>query len=68
MSIKMIGILVGVFGLGLFVWHMVKVITNQDYDSQGFITHQWLSLIGGLLILLGTAIYIIGRERKKRKA
>lgn len=67
MSIKMIGILVGVFGLGLFVWHMVKVMTKQDYDGQGFITHQWLSLIGGLLILLGTAVYIIGRERRKRK-
>ena len=67
MTIKMIGILVGFFGFGLFVWHMVKVLTNQDYDGQGFVTHQWLSLIGGLLILLGTAIYIIGRERKKRR-
>ncbi|MDQ6786484.1 MAG: hypothetical protein M3033_06655 [Acidobacteriota bacterium] len=68
MSIKMIGILVGVSGFGLFVWHMVKVITNQDYDEQSFVTHQWLSLIGGLLILLGTAVYIIGRGRRKRKA
>lgn len=67
MSIKMIGILVGIFGAGLFLWHSVKVATNQDYDGQTFGTHQWLSLIGGLLILLGTAIYIIGRERKNRK-
>ncbi|HRH42621.1 MAG TPA: hypothetical protein PKY82_13420 [Pyrinomonadaceae bacterium] len=67
MNIKMIGIFIGLSGLGLFIWHVVKVITNQDYDGQGFGAHHWLSLIGGLSVLLGTAIYIIGRERTNRK-
>ena len=66
MNIKMIGILVGVFGLGLFVWHLVQVAINQD-QGEGFGTHHLLSLTGGLLILAGTAIYIVGRGRKKRK-
>lgn len=64
----MIGILVGIVGAVLFVWHMIKVMTNQDYDGRSFGTQKWLSLIGGLLILLGTSIYIIGRERENRSS
>jgi uncharacterized membrane protein YidH (DUF202 family) len=64
MNIKIIGILVGVFGLALFVWHLVKAATNEE-ASQSFGTHHLLSLTGGILILVGTGIYIVGRGRRK---
>lgn len=63
MNIKIIGILVGITGLGLFAWHQVKVATDTE-TSQGFGTHHLWSLVGGLLILAGTAIYIVGRGRR----
>lgn len=62
MNLKTIGILVGIFGAGLFVWHLVKVATDIE-TSQGFGSHHLLSLIGGILIIVGIGIYILGRKR-----
>ncbi|MGI8494605.1 MAG: hypothetical protein ACR2L1_04735 [Pyrinomonadaceae bacterium] len=66
MNIKIIGILVGVFGAGLFVWHLVKVLIGEDVGS-GFMDHRLLSLVGGILILVGTGIYIVGRNGHKKR-
>lgn len=63
MFIKIIGILVGILGLGLFVWHSVKVVMNTDYDT-AYSSHQILSLVGGILIIVGTSLYILGRRRR----
>ena len=65
MNMKMIGILVGVLGTGLFVWHLVKVAANAE-QTPGFGTHHLLSLTGGLLILAGTGIYIFGRGKSRK--
>ena len=66
MNIKIIGILVGVFGFALFVWHMVKVVMGTDVGS-GFMDHRLLSLVGGILILAGTGIYIVGRGGHRKR-
>ena len=57
-----VGIIVGIIGAVLFVWHSIKVINGTDVGF-GMWNHQTLSLIGGILILIGTGIYILGRRR-----
>ena len=59
---KNLGIIVGIIGAVLFVWHSVKVINGTDVGL-GMWNHQTLSLIGGIMILIGTGIYILGRKR-----
>ncbi len=66
MNIKIIGILVGIIGLALFAWHQVKVAADAE-TSHGFGTHHLWSLVGGLLMLAGTAIYIVGRGRRDNR-
>lgn len=61
---KTVGILVGVFGAALFIWHSIKVVVGTDIDS-GYMSHKTLSLVGGILILVGTGIYALGRRRTR---
>ena len=62
---KTFGIVVGFFGAFLFLWHAIKVVNGTDYGSSGISNHQLMSLIGGILILIGTGIYILGRRRQR---
>ncbi len=59
---KNLGIIVGISGAMLFVWHSIKDINGTDVGF-GMWNHQTLSLIGGILVLIGTGIYILGRRR-----
>lgn len=49
---KLVGIIIGVIGTIMFVWHLVTVLLNAE-DPSGDLTHHWLSLIGGILIFGG---------------
>lgn len=62
---KLVGIIVGIFGAGLFVWHLVKVLLDVE-DPTGILSHHWLSLIGGVLMFVGIWIYIVGRRQSPR--
>ena len=58
---KIFGIIVGVIGAAIFVWHLVKVFLDAEQQT-GILSHHWLSLIGGILMLAGIGIYIAGRR------
>ena len=60
---KIIGTIIGTLGVMFFVWHAIKVVNGTDYGSSGLSNHQLMSLVGGILIIIGTAIYILGRRR-----
>lgn len=62
---KIVGIIIGLVGAGLFIWHSVKVAMGMDIDT-GSISHKTLSLVGGIMIFAGTWVYIIGRRRSRR--
>lgn len=62
---KMVGILIGIAGALLFTWHAVKVVMGTDIDT-GYMSHTTLSLLGGILVLVGTGIYTIGRRSARR--
>ena len=62
---KLLGVLVGILGAILLIWHLVKAATNTETMS-GITTHHLLSLAGGILIIVGTSIYILGRRRGRR--
>lgn len=61
---KIAGIIVGAIGAILFVWHYVNVAMGRDVDTR-YISHQTLSLVGGIIIFLGIGIYVIGRRRSR---
>ena len=61
---KTIGIIIGTIGAALFVWHSVKVVMGTDYGGSGLSNHQLMSLVGGILVVAGTGVYILGRRRK----
>lgn len=61
---KTLGIIVGIFGAALFVWHLVKVFLDAERET-GVFTHHWLSLFGGILMLVGIGVYIAGRRGLK---
>lgn len=63
---KNAGIIVGIIGTMLFIWHSVKVVMNTDYNS-AYASHQVMSLVGGILIIAGTGLYIWGRRRTPPK-
>lgn len=62
---KVAGVIIGVVGAILFIWHSVKVVMGTDIDT-GYMSHKTLSLVGGMLILTGTWVYVIGRRRHRR--
>lgn len=59
---KLLGIVIGILGTALFVWHLAKVFLDAEQET-GIYTHHWLSLLGGILMLAGIGIYIVGRRR-----
>lgn len=61
---KIAGIIVGVVGAVIFVWHLVKVLLGVE-DQTGFFTHHWLSLVGGILAFVGIWLWIKGHPREK---
>ena len=58
---KLTGAIIAVLGAALFGWHLAKVLLGTDYGT----THQWTSLIGGVVMFIGIWIYIIGRKRAR---
>jgi len=59
---KILGIMVGIVGAGLFMWHVIIVMMGTDIRT-GYASHESLSLIGGLMMFAGIWIYIEGRRR-----
>lgn len=59
------GIIIGIIGATLFVWHLIKVGFNPDYV--GYASHQVMALNAVILIVFGTVIYFIGGRRLKHK-
>ncbi|GEM_PF-5476219 len=45
---KICGVIVALIGGALFSWHIAKVLVGTDIGS----THQVMSLVGGLIILV----------------
>jgi LPXTG-motif cell wall-anchored protein len=61
---KILGIIVGITGAVLFVWHLVKVMLDTEIGT-GIFTHHILSLVGGVIMIVGIGIYILGRRRNR---
>ena len=59
------GIIIGIIGATLFIWHLVKVVSNPDYE--GYASHQVMALNAVILMIFGTVIYFMGRWRLKHK-
>ena len=62
---KLAGIIVGLDGAALFVWHLVKVLTGTDTGAPPF-THHVMSLIGGVLMFVGIWLYAAGKRRARK--
>ena len=58
---RVAGIIVGIIGAGLFTWHSIKVVMGTDI-SNNYLNHQILSLVGGVLVIIGIGLYIQGRR------
>ena len=61
---KIAGIIVGIMGATMFVWHLLKVLMGTE-EQTGVFTHHILSLAGGILAFAGIWIWIAGRRRQK---
>ncbi|MFZ1700976.1 MAG: hypothetical protein WBO10_04425 [Pyrinomonadaceae bacterium] len=61
---KLTGIIVGVVGAIMFVWHLFKVFTGME-EQTSFFTHHILSLVGGILAFVGIWLWIKGHRRQK---
>lgn len=61
---KIVGIIVGIVGAAMFVWHLVKVLWGTETQTGAF-THHWLSLVGGVLAFVGIFIWIKGHRKRK---
>jgi len=62
---KLTGIIIGVIGAAMFVWHLVRVFLNVEVRTGPF-THHWPSLIGGILMFAGIWLWVAGHRRQKR--
>ena len=63
---KIAGIIIGILGTVLFLWHAVKVVTGTDIDS-ALMSHTVLSLVGGIMIFAGTWVYTLGRRKARHR-
>lgn len=61
---KIGGIVIGLAGAALFVWHLSRVLAGAD-QGQGPYTHHVPSLVGGVLMFLGVWLYVVGRRRAR---
>lgn len=61
---KVAGIIVGVIGATMFVWHLVKVVMGLE-EQTGMFTHHILSLVGGILVFAGIWLWIKGHRKQK---
>lgn len=61
---KLAGIIVGVVGAVLFVWHLIKVVMGAE-EQTGAFTHHILSLAGGILAFVGIWLWIKGHRGRK---
>ena len=59
------GIVISVIGMGLFLWHLIRVQINPDYER--YVSHKVMAMNGIVLLVFGIAIYFLGGGRKKRK-
>lgn len=62
---KLGGIIVGIIGAALFVWHLANVLFGMDRGTSDY-THHLLSLVGGVLLFAGIWLYVTGRKRPHR--
>ena len=62
---KLAGIIIGVVGAILFVWHLIKVFLGTE-EQTGYFTHHVLSLVGGVLAFAGIWLWIKGHRTRKR--
>ncbi len=58
------GIIIGLTGALLFIWHLAKVFAGTDQGG-GVTTHHMMSLVGGVLLFAGIWLYVIGRKRAR---
>jgi len=59
------GLVIGVIGMALFAWHLIRVSSNPNYI--GFASHQVMSVNGVLMLVFGAALYFVGRWRETRR-
>lgn len=59
------GLIIGIIGATLFVWHLIKVGVNPDYE--GYASHQVMALNAVILIIFGSALYFMGKRSLKNK-
>jgi UDP-N-acetylmuramyl pentapeptide phosphotransferase/UDP-N-acetylglucosamine-1-phosphate transferase len=62
---KLAGIIVGLVGAALFIWHLIKVLMGTDVGD-GPYRHQVMSLIGGVLMFVGIWLYAAGKRRARQ--
>lgn len=60
------GVIIGIIGAALFVWHLFKVVSNPDYE--GYASHQVMAMNAMILVVVGTGFYFWGRWRSNRYA
>ncbi len=59
------GIVISIIGVTLFIWHLVKVRFNPDYE--GYVSHQVMALNAVILIIVGVCLYALAKRRLQRK-
>jgi hypothetical protein len=64
---KLGGIIVALVGGGLFLWHLTKLLMRTDW-GEGPYTHHLMSLVGGVLMIVGIWLYSVGRRRARGAA
>lgn len=59
------GILIATVGAGLFVWHLVRVQINPNYE--GYASHQVMATNAVVVFVFGAVLYFISLRRQRRK-